>query len=126
MKKIKVQKSLIANLFCAAVLTLIASCSKVVEPAPQALPAVTVSPVSYGSAAKSANSVQLSINSISASATYSSSYPASNATDENLSTRWTASGTVYLYADLGTSDLIDYVKLRITTVPTEHILCRCM
>jgi Alginate lyase/F5/8 type C domain len=112
MKKIKFQRSFIASLFCIVLLISIASCTKkVIEPAAQELPGVAVNPLPNNPAAKSSSSVEMAITGISASATYSSSYPASNATDGNLSTRWTASGTVYLYADLGAAQLIDYVKI---------------
>ncbi|MDO5972149.1 polysaccharide lyase family 7 protein [Flavivirga aquimarina] len=63
------------------------------------------------STAKSSKSVKMSITGISASATHSSNYSASRAIDGNLNTRWTASGTVYLYLDLGSTALIDYVKI---------------
>lgn len=59
---------------------------------------------------KSAYSVKLIMNDLTASAA-SSGYAVANSVDGNISTRWTASGTVYLYADLGTSQLIDYVKI---------------
>ncbi|KGL63643.1 polysaccharide lyase family 7 protein [Polaribacter sp. Hel1_85] len=61
--------------------------------------------------AKSSSSVELSISSVSASASHSSTYAASKAIDGSLNTRWTANGTVYLYLDLGSSKLIDYVKV---------------
>lgn len=61
--------------------------------------------------AKTAGSTKQSISATTASAQHSSSYAASNATDGNLSTRWTASGTVYLYLDMGSSKLIDYLKI---------------
>ena len=61
--------------------------------------------------AKSSNSTQLSIVATTASAQHSNTYAASKATDGSLSTRWTASGTVYLYLDLGSAQLIDYVKM---------------
>lgn len=60
---------------------------------------------------KSSNSVEMTITGISASATHSSTYTADKAIDNNYNTRWTASGTVYLYADLGASQLIDYVRI---------------
>ncbi|GAA3648507.1 polysaccharide lyase family 7 protein [Flavivirga jejuensis] len=63
------------------------------------------------STAKSDKSVKMSINSVSASAQHSSTYSAAKATDGNLNTRWTANGTVYLYLDLGSTALIDYVKI---------------
>ena len=61
--------------------------------------------------AKTAGSTKQSISATTASAQHSGSYAASNATDGNLSTRWTASGTLYLYLDMGSSKLIDYLKI---------------
>lgn len=111
MKLLNFKKIVYASLFFT--LLLITNCStenpSVLEDETSSIKEETPSDTDFQS--KSANSVKLSISAISASASHSSTYSASKAIDGDLNTRWTADGTVYLYLDLGSSKLIDYVKV---------------
>lgn len=97
------------NALFIVLLLLIASCSDN-NPIPILDPTNDTGQVTP-STAKSSKSVDMTITAISASATHSSTYTADKAIDNNYNTRWTASGTVYLYIDLGSTALIDYVKI---------------
>lgn len=69
--------------------------------------------ISTNTSSKSSNSIELSISNGTASTAHSS-YPASKAIDKNTSSanRWSGYGTGVTYlVDLGTSDLVDYLKI---------------